>query len=148
MVICNSKLDYSTLLIWTPVNTDNGHLFLAQSTDSHKKGNLANVGTSLWSMSCKRPFLSEGKKPVDSISMFPAATLHPIGQFVDTSSASNGLVCRERTLLINGSFTLPSIRSLKLAIFHIKLSNLPNSAWSRFVNRIRRKNNSHVDVNV
>lgn len=29
--------DNSTCLIWTPVNADNRYLFLAQSTDSHRK---------------------------------------------------------------------------------------------------------------
>ena len=32
--------DNSTCLIWAPVNADNRHLFLAQSTDSHRKTTL------------------------------------------------------------------------------------------------------------
>lgn len=41
------------------------------------------------------------------------------------------------TIVFLDSSVLPIC--FKLAIFHIKLSNLPNSAWSRFVNRRKRQ---------
>ena len=62
----------ATCLIQTPVDVDNGHLFLAQSTDSHRV-NLANADTSLSATCCNRPFLFQGKMPsIDSVSMFLA----------------------------------------------------------------------------
>ena len=42
-------------------NADNGRLFLAQSTDSHKKVNFTNADTSLSTVCCNKPFLLEGK---------------------------------------------------------------------------------------
>ena len=54
--------------------------------------------------------------------------------------ASHGPVRSERTLLINGRFSLPN--SLKLASFPYKIVE-----FTKFVNRIRRKSNSHIDVN-
>ena len=50
----------STRFIRTPVNTDNGHLHLAQSTDFHRKPTTL-MGTLHYQL-CKRPFLFEGQK--------------------------------------------------------------------------------------
>ena len=43
----------STRLIRTPVNADNGHLFLAQSTNSHRKPTLL-MRTSHYQVCCNR----------------------------------------------------------------------------------------------
>ena len=62
----------STRLIRTQVNADNGHLFLAQSTNSHRKPTLL-MRTRHYQPLGIRPFFLEGKEPsVASMSMFPA----------------------------------------------------------------------------
>ena len=71
----------STRLIRTPINVDNGHLFLAQSTDSHRKS------TSLmWTLHYQLyvvinlSFLKVKSPSVDSMSMFWALPrVHQIG---------------------------------------------------------------------
>ena len=71
----------STRLMRTPINVDNGHLFLAQSTDSHRKS------TSLmWTLHYQLyvvinlSFLKVKSPSVDSMSMFWALPrVHQIG---------------------------------------------------------------------
>ena len=64
----------STRLIWTPVNTDNVRLFLAQSTDSQRKS--SSLMRTLHYQLCAliEPSSSNVKKKpsADSISMFQA----------------------------------------------------------------------------
>ena len=60
----------STRLIRTPINVDNGHLFLAQSTDSHRKSTLL-----MWTLHYQLyvvinlSFLKVKNLSVDSMSM-------------------------------------------------------------------------------
>ena len=58
----NSRLCVTVRLIWTPVNADNEHLFLAQLQILIQKVNLNNVDTSLSIVYCNKPFLLEGLK--------------------------------------------------------------------------------------
>ena len=71
----------STRLIGTPINTDNGHLFLAQSTNSHRKSTLL-----MWTLHYQLyvvinlSFLKVKSPSVDSMSMFCALPrVHQIG---------------------------------------------------------------------
>ena len=52
----------STCSIRTPINEDNGHLFLAQSTDSHRRSTLLMRTLHYQILCCNSSFLSEGKK--------------------------------------------------------------------------------------
>ena len=60
----------STRLIWTPINADNGHLFLAQSTNSHRQSTLL-----MWTLHYQLyvvinlSFLKVKNLSVDSMSM-------------------------------------------------------------------------------
>ena len=69
----------STRLIRTPINADNGHLFLAQSTDSHRKSTLLMRTLHYQILYCNRSLLSEGKKSFCLQHFdFPSATVHRI----------------------------------------------------------------------
>ena len=90
-------LTWSTRLIRKPVNADNGHLFLAQSTDSDKESTvLINADTSLSTVCGKRPFLFRVKKNTFSWQHVdvPSATVHLIAccadYFYQMSYAENG----------------------------------------------------------
>jgi len=90
----------STRLIQTPINADNGHLFLAQSTDSHRKLNLVDTSLSTVCHNSQRPFLSEGEKTfiwqhVD----VPSTTVHSIGWVVWVQTFADKEVM-QRTVLI------------------------------------------------
>ena len=64
----------STRLIWTPVNTDNVRLFLAQSTDSQRKSSSLKRTLHYQLCALIEPSSSNVKKKpsADSISMFQA----------------------------------------------------------------------------
>ena len=88
--------DNSTCLIWAPVNADNRHLFLAQSTDSRRK--TTSLMQTLHYQLCAVISLSflKGKKPsVDCISMFPALQFTGSDYFWhQTSYAENGFLIK------------------------------------------------------
>ena len=69
----------STRSIRTPINGDNGHLCLAQSTDSHRKSTLLMRTLHYQILCCNRSFLSEGKKS-SCLQHFdvPSTTVHRI----------------------------------------------------------------------
>ena len=69
----------STRSIRTPINEDNGHLFLAQSTDSHRRSTLLMRTLHYQILCCNSSFLPEGKKSF-CLQHFdvPSATVHRI----------------------------------------------------------------------
>ena len=96
----------STHLIRTPVNADNVHLFLAQSTNSHRKSNslILTLHYQLCVVIINLSFFKVKNLSVDSMSMF-LGLKHTRYDNLYTSIfrlllASNTL-CRERFWIIN-----------------------------------------------
>ena len=96
----------STHLIRTPVNADNVHLFLAQSTNSHRKSTslILTLHYQLCVVIINLSFFKVKNLSVDSMSMFPGLKYTRYDN-LQTSIfrlllASNAL-CRERFWIIN-----------------------------------------------
>ena len=103
---------------------DNGHLFLAQSTDSDKDS--INADTSLSTVCGKRPFLFRVKKKPKTFSWqhvdVPSTTVHLIAccadYFYQTSYAENGFITEWRL-----SVSVDFVRGMTV-LWRLELFNL------------------------